>query len=81
MGQGQRIEAKRSGGQRTSLSASSKSKSRLIAPKMHFGNRYFWPSYDARKLSKALIQPGKVKGSIKRAFEPTFIFTVLLKMP
>ena len=76
MGQGQCIEAKKSGGRRTSLSASLKSRSRLTALKMSLGNRYFATSYDARNVSKALKKPGKVKGSIKTAFGPTFIISV-----
>ena len=81
MGQGQCVEAKKSGCRRTAFCARLKSKSGIFAIKVKLGNRHFGLSYDTRNGSKALIQPGKVKGSIKRAFEPTFIFTVLLKMP
>ena len=76
MGQGQRVEPKKSGCRRTSLGARLKSKSGLKVTKMCLGNRYFATSYDTRNVSKALKKPGKVKGSIKTAFGLTFIIGV-----
>ena len=79
MGQGQRVEAKKSGCRRTAFCARLKSKSGIFAIKVKLGNRYFGLSYDTRNGSKALRQPGKVKRSIKLPFEPTFIIGVWLK--
>ena len=81
MGQGQRVEAKQSGCQRTAFCARLKSKSGIFAIKVKLGNRYFGPSYDTRNGSKVLRKPGKVKGSVRTAFGSTFITSVKLKMP
>ena len=79
MGQGQCVEAKKSGCQRTAFCARLKSKSGIFAIKVKLGNRYFGLSYDTRNGSKALRQPGNVERSIKLPFEPTFIIGVWLK--
>ena len=79
MGQGQRVEAKKSGCRRTAFCARLKSKSGIFAIKVKLGNRYFGLSYDTRNGSKALKQPGKAERSIKLPFEPTFIIGVWLK--
>ena len=79
MGQGQRVEAKKSGCRRTAFCARLKSKSGIFAIKVKLGNRYFGLSYHTRNGSKALRQPGKVEKSIKLPFEPTFIIGVWLK--
>ena len=79
MGQGQCVEAKKSGCRRTAFCARLKSKSGIFAIKVKLGNRYFGLSYDTRNGSKALRQPGKVERIIKLPFEPTFIIGVWLK--
>ena len=79
MGQGQRVEAEKSGCRRTAFFARLKSKSGIFAIKVKLRNRYFGLSYDTRNGSKALRQPGNVERSIKLPFEPTFIIGVWLK--
>ena len=79
MGQGQHVEAKKSGSRRTAFCARLKSKSGIFAIKVKLGNRYFGLSYNTRNGSKALRQPGNVERSIKLPFEPTFIIGVWLK--
>ena len=76
MVQGQCVEAKKSGCRQASVSARHQSRSGLGATNMYSGNRHFWVSYDIRSEPKALRQPDKGKGSIKRAFGPTFVIII-----
>ena len=76
MGQGQGVEAKKSGCRRTAFCARLKSKSGIFAIKVKLGNRYFGLSYDTRNGSKVPKKSGKVKDSIKTAFGPIFIIGV-----
>ena len=76
MGQGQRVEAKKSGCRRTAFCARLKSKLGIFAIKVKLGNRHFGLSYDTRNGSKALRKPDKVERSVKTPFEPTFVIEV-----
>ena len=62
MGQGQGVEAKKSGCSLSPLRAMVKSRSEPEVIKTYLDNEYFWPSYDTKCGSKALIWPEKVKG-------------------
>ena len=63
MGQGQGVEAKKSGCSPSPLRARRKSKSEKDVMKTCLGNKYFWPSYDTKCGSKALIWPERAKGN------------------
>ena len=67
MGQGQGVEAKKSGCSPSPLRARRKSRSEKDVMKTYLGNKYFWPSYDARCGSKVLIKPQKVRGQYENS--------------
>ena len=61
MGQGQGVEAKKIGCSPSPLRARLKSKSEPKVIKTYLENKYFWPSYDNKCGSKALIWLEKAK--------------------
>ena len=63
MGQGQGVEAKKSGCSLSPLRARRKSRSEPKVIKTYLENKYFWPSYDTKCGSKALIWPERAKGN------------------
>ena len=63
MGQGQGVEAKKSGCSPSPLRARHKSRSEPEVIKTYLENKDFWPSYDTKCGSKALIWPEKAKGN------------------
>ena len=63
MGQGQGVEAKKSGCSPSPLRARLKSRSEPEVIKTYIENKYFWPSYDTKCGSKVLIWPEKAKGN------------------
>ena len=80
MGQGQGVEAKKSGCSLSPLRARTKSRSGPEVIKTYLGNKYFWPSNDTRCASKVLISPKKVKGNQKTTCRPTFVNRLWLKI-
>ena len=80
MGQGQGVEAKKSGCSPSPLRARHKSRSEKDVMKMYLGNKYFWPSNEPYVGLKSSFNMKRLGGDMKTAYVPTFVNSFWLKI-